>query len=162
VLSNPDPDSAVDRLAMFLRTTRSKELERRFSEDRRKNVAPGRQRRNLSTHDKEAIAARLAPTTVFDLFWRLRMKANYDDADTFVLGAGGVADARAFADSLAIVADASVAALESVVVAYLGPDLVGDFASSYQEKVRADAGSPVAVRAALLGSYISAQPEAPF
>jgi len=162
VLSNPDPDSAVDRLAMFLRTTRSKELERRFSEDRRKNVAPGRQRRNLSIDDKEAIAARLAPTTVFDLFWRLRMKANYDDADTFVLGAGGVADARAFADSLAIVADASVAAIEGVVVAYVGPDLVGDFASSYQQKVRADAGSPVAVRAALLGSSISAQPEAPF
>lgn len=101
MLSNPDPDSAVDRLAMFLRTTRSKELERRFSEDRRKHVSPGRQRRNLSVDDKEAIAARLAPTTVFDLFWRLRTKANYDDADTFVLGAGGVADARAFADSSA-------------------------------------------------------------
>lgn len=162
VLSNPDPDTAVDRLAMFLRTTRMKELERRFSEDRKKKVAPGRQRRNLSVEDKEAIAARLAPTTVFDLFWRLRMKANYDDADTFVLGAGDVADARAFADSLAIVTDASVAAIEGVVVAYVGADLVGDFASSYQEKVRTDAGSPIAVRAALLGSYISAQPEAPF
>lgn len=162
VLSNPDPDSAVDRLAMFLRTTRSKELERRFSEDRKKNVAPGRQRRNLAIDDKEAIAARLAPTTVFDLFWRLRMKANYDDADTFVLGAGGVADARAFADSLAIVADASVAAIEGVIVAYVGPDLVGDFASSYQQKVRAESGSPVAVRAALLESSSIAQPDIPF
>lgn len=162
VLSNPVPDTAVDRLAMFLRTTRTKELERRFAEGRRKNVAPGRQRRNLSIDDKEAIAARLAPTTVFDLFWRLRMKANYDDADTFVLGAAGVADARAFADSLAIVADASVAAIEGLVIAYVGPDLVGDFASSYQRKVGADAGSPVTVRAALLRSYISTQPEAPF
>lgn len=58
---------------------------------------------------------------------------------------------RAFADSWVIVADESVPAIEVVVVAYVGAGLVGDFASGFQEKVRADAGSPVAVRSSLLG-----------
>jgi hypothetical protein len=95
---------------MFLRTTRQKELERLYASERARRVQPGRARRNLAATDKQAIADRMRPTTVFDLFWRLRKKASYDDADIFVLGAASERDARRFGESLVIVTDATVAA----------------------------------------------------
>lgn len=162
VLSNPDPVNSRDRTAMFLRTTRQKELERRFAAERQKGVVRGRRRRNLSREAKNEIAKRLAPTTVFDLFWRLRVKANYEDADTFVLGASGLPDARAFADSLAILADASVAALEALIIRYVGDDLYQTFITSYQDRLMSDDRSPVAVRASMFLPSRTAVGDAPF
>lgn len=125
---------------MFLRTTRAKELERRFTEARRKSaVRPGRSRANLSKSDKERVASSMAPTTIFDILWRLRKKANYDDADVFVLGALTELDALRLGRSLAIVTDATVAALEALIAAYVGPTALGGHTTSYHHKV-ADRG----------------------
>ncbi len=52
--------------------------------------------------------------------WWTRKKANYEDADTFVLGACRELDARRFAQALVIVTDATVAALEAPAAAYAG------------------------------------------
>lgn len=140
-LSAPDPGTTEDRLAMFLRTTRCRELDRKFSETREKGAAPGRSRRNLKTQDKERIAAKTGPTTMFDLFWRMRKKANYDDADTFVLGAAGGTHAERFGASLTIVTDATVAALEGLIAAYAGPEVLADAAEDYRQRARSDPGS---------------------
>ena len=124
VLSLPDHEGSEARLAMLLRTTRERELERRFADLRRKNIKPGQTRSNLSKKQKEAAGSSMGPTTLFDVFWRIRRKANYDDADTFVLGAESEFNARGFGQSLILVTDATVASLEAVVAAYVGPGLV--------------------------------------
>lgn len=139
VLSSPDPSTSDDRLAMFLRTTRARELNRRF-DDARGAPAPGRIRRNISASRKEETASRLAATTLFDLFWRMRKKANYGDPDVFVLGAAGTLDARRFANALVIVTDATVAVLEAVVGAHVGPDAMAEIAEACQAKARIDSG----------------------
>jgi hypothetical protein len=137
VLSAPDPSTAEQRLAMFLRTTRERELERLYAGERARRVQPGRSRRNLAAADKEAIAGRMRPTTVFDLFWRLRKKASYDDADVFVLGASSERDARRFGESLVIVTDATVAAIEGLIAAYLGPAPLARAAELYARRTPA-------------------------
>lgn len=147
VLSRPDPDTAPARLAMFLRTTRKKELDRQFEEERHKKVAPGRTRRNLSGDAKREMARRVAATTLFDVFWRLRKKAHYDDADVFVLGAVSELDARRFGSALLIVTDATVAAIEAVVAASVGPDPLARMTSAYARKTDAEPGSLMARRA---------------
>lgn len=147
VLSTPDPATSEDRLAMFLRTTRKKELERRFAQERARKPAPGRARRNLSKSDKERIASAMAPTTVFDVLWRMRKKANYDDADVFVLGAAHELDARRLGQSLVIVADATVGALEALAVAYVGPNSFADMAEAYAKKTSSAPDTPVGLRA---------------
>ena len=146
-LSSPHPATSEDRIAMFLRTTRSKEMDRRFKEERKRNVNPGRSRRNLSKLDKEKIAGKMAPTTLFDVFWRIRKKVHYEDADTFVLGTGGQADARSFGQALITVTDATVAALEGLTAAYVGPDLLSDISSAYQLRTSSRSGSVVSLRA---------------
>ncbi len=148
VLSAPDPWSSDDRLAMFLKTTRHKELDRRFDQERQKKVKPGRSRRNLSTAEKERLAASMAPTTLFDVLWRMRKKANYDDADAFVLGAAGELDARRFGQALVIVTDATVAALEALAATSAGPDLLADISDSYATRTRSTADTAVGRRAA--------------
>lgn len=147
VLSSPDPSTSDDRLAMFLRTTRHKELDRRFAQERQQDVKPGRTRRNLSRADKERIAGRMPPTTLFDVLWRIRKKANYEDADTFVLGARDDTDARRLAQALVIVTDGTVAALEALAAAYVGPDLFATAAQAYADRTQSDPKSAVGRRA---------------
>ncbi|MCW2982944.1 MAG: hypothetical protein JWR63_514 [Conexibacter sp.] len=146
-LSAPSPDTARDRLAMFLRTTRQKELERILDLERDRGRPPGGPRRRVLAAAKEQHAAKLHATTVFDLFWRLRKKANYDDADTFVLGAAGVRDAATFAQSLAYVTDGTIAALEALMAAYAGPDAIADVATSYADRLHL--GSAIHQRASV-------------
>ena len=145
-LSSPKPENAPDRLAMFLRTTRQKEIERLLDAERAKGVKPGGSRRRISAAEKERLAQRVPPTTMFDLFWRLRKKAHYDDADTFVLGAAGTRDAAAFAQALSYVTDGTLAALEGLIAAYVGPRPLADTASAYAKRC----SSPVIRRRAEL------------
>ena len=146
VLSHPDPDGSEARLAMLLGTTRMRELERRFADLRRKKIKPGQTRSNLSKKQKEAAGSSMGPTTLFDVFWRIRRKANYGDADTFVLGAESEFDARGFGESLILVTDATVASLEAVVAAHMGPE-VGSRAIGGRMKQWGDRGSSLAQHA---------------
>lgn len=145
-LSSPDPATAEARLAMFLRTTRLKELDRRYAAERGKKPAPGRTRRNVPRARKVRMAQSLGPTTIFDIFWRLRKKAHYDDADVFVLGAGDDRDGWSFGASLATIADATVAALEALMIAHVGPEPIWRLASEYKIMRRAHEGSAIALR----------------
>ena len=147
VLSSPDPWTSDDRLAMFLRTTRRKELDRRFAQERQRGAKPGRTRRNLSTADKERFAKSMAPTTLFEVLWRVRKKANYEDADTFVLGAGDEVEARRLAQALVILTDGTVAALEALAAAYVGPRLLADISQAYAVRTRSGPASAVGRRA---------------
>jgi len=148
VLSSPDPWISDDRFAMLLRTTRCKELDRRFGQERLRNVRPGRTRRNVSSIEKERIAGKMPPTTLFDVFWRIRKKANYEDADAFVLGAGDEIDARRLAQALVILTDGTVAALEALSAAYVGPEVFVNMAHAYATRTRSGRESTVGRRAA--------------
>jgi hypothetical protein len=147
VLSRPDPGSTDDRIAMLLRTTRYKELERRLAGERAKALAPGTTRRNIKRAEKEQMAAAMPATTLFDVFWRLRKKANYEDADVFVLGAAGETDARRLGESLVIVTEATVAALEALMSAYVGPAILQASAAAYLRRTHAAPQSAIGRRA---------------
>lgn len=134
-LASPGPETASDRLAMFLRTTRQKELDRLFDQRRHQGLPDGK-RRNISRQEKERAAARLAPTTIFDLLWRMRKKAHYEAPDTFIFGANGDTEARHFAECLVLVTDATVAAIEGVICAYVGPEQMARMTELYGRKTR--------------------------
>jgi hypothetical protein len=134
VLSRPTPDTFQDRLALVLRMTRDRDLRRSFDGLRHRNVSPGRTRRNLTRAEKERHAQTFAPTTLFDFLYRLRLTASYGEADAFVLGSRDEADARHFALSIAVVCNATVAALEALIAAYAGPDVLAEAAERYSER----------------------------
>ena len=131
VFAYPDPQTSDARLAMVLRTTRQRILEQVFSAERQIDVRPGRSRRNLTAEHKEAIAAAVAPTTLFDVIARVQQRTEADDGLAFVEGAFDADEARRFGDALAAVIDASVAAVEAVVASAIGWEVFADLAASH-------------------------------
>lgn len=131
VFQQPHPETSDARFAMLLRTTRQRVLEQVFRAERQTDVKPGRSRRNLSAEHKELIAAEIPPTTVFDVLDRVRQRAEADDGLAFVEGAYDEEEARRFGIALAVVIDASVAAVEGVVASIVGWDVFADLAASH-------------------------------
>jgi len=84
--------------------------------------------------------------TLFDALYRLRIRANYGNLDTFVEGCESVSEAQAFAGALHVVIDATVATLESVLVAYAGDHLLVSTLEDMERRVGDD--STIAVRLA--------------
>lgn len=147
VFAAPNPATSDARLAMLLRTTRQRILDRAFAVARQTDVRPGRSRRNLSAEYKEALAATVPPTTVFDVVDRVARRVDDDDGEAFVTGPFDDDEALAFATTLAEVADASVAAIEAVVATLIGWEVFADLAASHARQ-RPGAASRRRARAA--------------
>jgi hypothetical protein len=131
-------DNAVTsdaRVAMLLRTTRQRIIEREFALARRTDVRPGRTRRNLTREHKELIAARVPPTTVFDVFDRLRRRVQTDDGEAFVDAPFDEVEALRLGEALAFVADASVAVVEALTAQVVGAELSTDLLRSHLRRV---------------------------
>ncbi len=129
----PDRATSDMRLKQLLKTTREKALEATFQEERRRKVGRGRTRRNVSRARKQQLGEQIDATTLFDVFWRLRKRVNYDDADDLVFGAMDDTDAFRLANGLVTVADATVAALEGLVAARVDRDRVARMIDDYDE-----------------------------
>lgn len=156
VLSSPDSETSEERIAKLLKTTRKKELDRRFEDLRRKKPEPGRGRRNVSAQQKRKIGDKMQPTTLFDFFYRTRKKVHYDEPDVFVLGAAGPQDARRFAESLAIVTDGTLAVLECLVATYVGSGRLATAALNYADRKDAGPDTLLGRRAAAWGGLVPA------
>lgn len=117
ILANPTIDDFWPRYCKLLETTRKRRLDRNIEEWKRR-----RRRKNCRADEKREIAGKLLPTTLFDFFWRLRIRSNYRDVRSFLLSGVGDAWQQDFYRALEVVLEASVLLLESLVVAYSGPD----------------------------------------
>ena len=143
VFATPQAATSDSRFAMLLRTTRQRALERAFAVARQTDVRPGRTRRNLTAEHKEALAAELSPTTLFDVLDRVARRVEADDGEAFVLGAFDDEEALELAATLAAVGDASVAAIESIVATRIGWDVFAELVAS---GARRTGGAPAITR----------------
>lgn len=139
VFSLPDPRSSDARLAMLLRTTRTRLLDERFARERQTEVRPGCSRRNLTREHKTELAEATGPTTLFDVFSRLRARVERDDGEAFTEAPYDDTEARRFATALGIVADMSTAAIEGLIVQRIGQDVFADLLGGAQRRVPAAA-----------------------
>lgn len=80
LLGRPDESLAWPRLLKVLETTRRSSLEHRYAE-----WCQQRGRKRMRSTEKLRVADRVAPTTLFDVFWRMRVRANYRDAEAFMM-----------------------------------------------------------------------------
>jgi hypothetical protein len=118
LLSNPTPDTFWPRYCKMLETTRSRRLEQRFDKWKREN-----NRKAIRAAEKRNIAARLWDTTIFDFLFRLRVRSNYREVETFLLGAIGESWQDEYLRSLIRVASLTTLLLESLVIQQTGRDL---------------------------------------
>lgn len=115
-LSSGHSVAPLDSIAMLLRTTRERQLERKRAEWLQSNP----NRKKLSPTQRQKWAKDLPPTTLFDAFYRLRIRSNYEDADAFLMGTGDFYDAEEFAKSLKQIVFNTLLSLELLIIRYIG------------------------------------------
>ena len=130
LLGNADRSLAWPRFLKLLETTRKNALASRYAEWCRQNG-----RKNTYAREKQTIADKVVPTTVFDVFWRLRVRANYKDAESFVMVTGMPEWHRQFHDSLLCLTDLTTLLVENLVVQQVGfrayEEIANDFLSCH-------------------------------
>ena len=77
-----DPKTIDNHICQFLKATREIKLEEKAIDMKLKNK-PGQKRKNLSSAKWQKVSDAVGHTTIMDLLYRKRIKANYLDIDTF-------------------------------------------------------------------------------
>ena len=130
-LSRPSLEAFWPRFGMLLHTTRDRRLKRIVDEWKRQ-----RNRKRLNRSDKERIVEKLPATTLFDFFWRLRVRANYRDVKAFLMSSVEDFWHEEFYNSVLAITECSCTLLQSLVARYAGKSeviaMMGEFVEAHR------------------------------
>lgn len=104
-----------DSFALFLKTTRERQVEKKCEGWKRKN-----KKKRINPKIKKDLIDNLGPTSFFHAIYRLRLRSNYEDADSFLLGLQGDFDAIEFNRSIRKINWFSLLFLELITAKYIG------------------------------------------
>lgn len=127
-LSNKAKENPIDNFSKFLKTTRKKELERKYSEWKKENS-----KKRISPQQKKIIIGNTPPTSIYDCLYRLRIRANYENADTFIFSSIPDEDAEKFHKSLQNIVWISSLILETITAKYLSHKNYVQIIEKYKE-----------------------------
>lgn len=120
-LSAPTAANAPHLLALALKTTREGQIDEHRERWRQGlKTKAGTPRKTLPRSVLLANAARMSPTTLFDLLWRLRVRSNYKEGDALLSGSLGPADAATFHDALSEIVAATLLTIEIFMAHIIG------------------------------------------
>ncbi|MCM0607261.1 MAG: hypothetical protein KA715_14325 [Xanthomonadaceae bacterium] len=114
-LTSGDRVDFYNSFALFLKTTRTKQIEQlciKWKTDNRKA--------RVSPSAKQSIVDALPPTTIFNCLFRLRIRSNYEDADSFLLSVESATEAKAFHRALRVITWQSLFILEMLIARHIG------------------------------------------
>jgi hypothetical protein len=121
-LSRPSAANAPSLLALGLRTTRAGQAEA-AKEDWKKalpKTRAGKPRQNIPKATRMARITEMRPTTLFDLLWRLRVRANYQESDAFLSGLATPDEAADFHAAFCDIVAATLLTVEIYVAHRVG------------------------------------------
>ena len=113
-LVSQDPDF-WPRLGTWLRSTREARLVAREEQWKKKENTL-----RIAPSQRTKIAASLAPTSLFDCFWRMRIRSNYGTIDPYLVARISESDHQTFNEALCTTTRATVALLELFVLRRVG------------------------------------------
>lgn len=103
------------RLGAWLRSTRKARLLAREETWKKKE-----KKQRISPAARAQIAQSVALTSLFDCFWRMRIKSNYGTIDPYLINQTSETDHRIFSEALCTVTRAPVALLELFIIRKIG------------------------------------------
>lgn len=115
-----------DSFALFLKTTRSKQIEQLCQKWKVDNRA-----KRVSPKAKQAITSSLPPTTIFNCLFRLRVRSNYEDADSFLLSVESTDEAKAFHRALRVVTWQSLFLIEILIARHISKKTFSEIVNSF-------------------------------
>lgn len=108
-----------DSICLFIRTTRERIIKEKCQAWKECNPLKNKPRKRLSPGIKNSISKSTPPTSVFDCFYRLRIRSNYKDVDIFILGSSSPEN-RHYFNALCNITDKTLFVIETYLCRYLG------------------------------------------
>ena len=114
-LTNAAQVHPIDSLAKFLKTTRKSALEKLFTEWKEKE-----KKNRMDPTRKQEIIQNLPPTSLFQCFYRMRIRANYTDADSFLMSIVKTSDSKRFYECQTNILWHVLLNIELLIARYMG------------------------------------------
>lgn len=140
-LSTPTPVTVWDSLDMLLFTTRDRQIKDRKRQWREKN-----KRFRVPANEAAKLCRNLPATTLFNVLYRLRTRSDYSDADAFLDGIPTTEAAAEFHSAICTFVHGTLVVLETLVVAYAGPDVYSDAADRFLKQAPGPASDALRTR----------------
>ncbi len=122
--------------ALALRTTRERLLEERVDQWRRQNkTAGGKPRKNVPASVRSDQDTALRPVSIFDFLYRMRIRSNYRDADTFLEQRVSDQEAAQFNTALLDIEYTLLLVLEAHIRQHIGRDAYANIVQDFVAKV---------------------------
>lgn len=103
-----------DSYHKFIKTTRDRQLRKACDDWKRTN-----KKKVIREANRQAVLGNLAPTSLFNALYRLRIRSNYEDADSFLMSIQETDEAIRFNSALKKVGWYTLFALETLIARYL-------------------------------------------
>lgn len=114
-LANHHNVEFADSYGMLLRTTRKRLVDACCEKWKKDNC-----RQRIPGSERIRIAANLAPTSLFDFLYRMRLRSNYSDADSFLLTLHLENDAQELSSAIVNIVWHNAFMIELLICRYLG------------------------------------------
>lgn len=144
-LTSPRNTDSWNLIACLLRTTRRRRLEDSIDAWKMTEKRARRQRasRTGKASDKKSalasirlpastradLVSKLRETTMFDALYRMRIRSNYEDADTYLFGSHS--DTLSYFRSFAVIRDSAMLNIELLIAQLIGPATFHTIAQSF-------------------------------
>ena len=132
-----EPRDFWPRYGTWLRSTRAARLQAREESWKKEHKL-----KRVSPAARTQIASSVAPTSFFDLLWRLRIKSNYGTIDPYLVSSISENDHRTFYGGLVTATRATMALLELYIARKIGKQdylqLADDFVTSDSKGISRD------------------------
>jgi hypothetical protein len=125
-----DPDF-WPRMGTWLRSTREARLIAREEQWKRRE-----KKQRIAPAERTKIAQSVAPTSIFDCFWRMRIRSNYGTIDPYLVNFISETDHVIYNQALCTVTRATVALLELLIMRKIGKPAFATIASDFIAKDR--------------------------
>ena len=97
-----------------------------------------KKRKRIRRPEREAVAQKLAPTTMMDALYRLRIRSNYEDADLYLTGGADEEEVQAYFDAAVRILKSGMLNLELLIARHIGAKNFTQIVESFQEKDRSN------------------------
>lgn len=119
-IANPSQDKIDDYIGKSLSTTRKKNLDTRFQEQRGKEVRSGCTRRNLSEKEKTRICNKEMSTSICDFIYRMRIRSNYHDPTMYLSATSDETHAISHYKDLLLLTKVIIGGIKTIIEVKIG------------------------------------------
>ena len=126
---------------LFLKTTRDRQIDKSI-----KDWKKSKRRKTIRARERAEVVGRLSPTSFFHCVYRLRIRSNYSDVESFLVSIERADDSGKFNGSLRRICWYTLFVLELLIARYVGRRVFGQWVEEFIRYDSSELGTRLAQR----------------